>query len=202
VANSDEVTLGFTGQLIESKGLDLVIEAMGKLPESHNMRLLVAGEDTQTGGAYQEELQQLATKCGVADRIDWLGFLEDVSQLHQRVDAMVCPSRIEPLGLVPLEASQYQVPTIANRVGGLAETIQHGKTGWLVEPTVEAWVRGLMDVADDASGTREADNTSRMDKGAGAFQRTIEHYAPAVYQRRLLEVYQMLIEAHTAVTKK
>ena len=182
-SKSHQIILGFTGQLIESKGLDLVIEAMGELPDSCEVKLLVAGEDTQSGGAYKKQLQQLASQCGVADRIEWLGFLDDVSQLHQRVDVMVCPSRIEPLGLVPLEAAQYQVPTIANREGGLAETIQHEKTGWLVEPTVQAWTRGLVDVAGDAD---------RMDKGMGAYQRTIDCYSPKVYQQRLTEVYETM----------
>ena len=137
------ITLGYTGQLIESKGLDLVIAAMGQLPADKRPRLLVAGEDTQTGGRFLAHLKSLAEQGGVAERIEWLGFLKDVGALHRRVDAMVCPSRVEPLGLVPLEAARLNVPAIASRVGGLAETIVPGETGVLVEPTVEAWAGAL-----------------------------------------------------------
>jgi len=173
-------TVGFSGQLIESKGLDLVIEAMGRLGSHERPRLLVAGEDTQTGGAYKEQLQELARRREVADDIDWLGFLEDVTQLHRRVTAMVCPSRVEPLGLVPLEAARLSVPTIASGLGGLAETIIDGWTGLLVEPNVEPWAEALRRVAD-----REA----MIAMGRAAHQRTREHFSPMVYQRALMEVY-------------
>lgn len=178
------ITLGFSGQLIESKGLDLVIEAMGQLDAEQRPRLLVAGEDTQTGGAYQTTLQQLAAKVDVSDNVEWLGFLDDVSDLHRRVDAMVCPSRVEPLGLVPLEAARFNVPAIASRVGGLAETIQHDATGFLCEPTVEGWTDALRS-ATDRNRFREW--------GHAAHLRTIDHYAPSVYQSRLMTIYRNAI---------
>ncbi len=183
-----ELTLGFTGQLIESKGLDLVITAMSRLPAQERPRLLVAGEDTQSGGVYLAKLKSLAQQCGVADRIQWLGFLKDVTSLHRRVDAMVCPSRIEPLGLVPLEAARYGVPAIANRVGGLAETIEHGVTGYLVEGGAEGWAQALSQ-AQDRALIRQW--------GKAAHERTKSLYAPAVYQGRLMRVYESLCGATT-----
>lgn len=180
-----DITLGFSGQLIESKGLDLVIEAMGNLEPNERPRLLVAGEDTQTGGAYQTELIMLAESCNVQDNLEWLGFLDDVSELHRRVDAMVCPSRVEPLGLVPLEAARFHLPAIASRVGGLAETIQHEKTGFLCEPTVDGWTLGL----------RSACSKSELTTwGHAAHARTVEHYAPAIYQDRLMAIYHNAIQ--------
>ncbi len=181
---SPAITLGYTGQLIESKGLDLVIAAMGKLPADKRPMLLVAGEDTQTGGQYLAQLKALAEQGGVADRIEWFGFLKDVSELHRRVDAMVCPSRVEPLGLVPLEAARLNVPAIACNVGGLAESIVSGETGLLVEPTADAWAAQLAALPDRATLRRF---------GTAARQRTIEHYSPMVYQRRLMAIYDQLL---------
>ena len=184
---NSELCLGFTGQLIESKGLDMVIAAMGKLPADKQPRLIVAGEDTQTGGVYKEKLQTLAAQCGVSDRIEWLGFVSDVAVVHQRVDAMVCPSRIEPLGLVPLEAARFSVPTIANRTGGLAETIEHGVTGLLTEPGAEAWAATLEQAQD-------RDALKRM--GVAAHVRTKQHFSPAVYQDRLMEIYESVMRTN------
>lgn len=179
-----KLTLGFTGQLIESKGLDMVIAAMGRLPVDKRPRLLVAGEDTQTGGVYKEKLQVLAAQCGVANLVEWLGFVGDVATVHRRVDAMVCPSRIEPLGLVPLEAARFSVPTLASRTGGLAETIEHGVTGLLTDPGAEAWT-AILEQAHD--------RTALQRMGMAAHVRTKQHYSPAVYQDRLMEVYQSVI---------
>jgi glycosyltransferase involved in cell wall biosynthesis len=177
-----DLVLGFSGQLIESKGLDLVIEAMGKVPASKRPRLLVAGQDTQTRGAYKATLKALAERVGVAGRVEWLGFLDDVTTLHRRVHAMVCPSREEPLGLVPLEAARFDVPTVANRVGGLAETILDGQTGYLVEPTADAWADALARLAGAGP-----DTLARL--GHGAHERTRTLYSPMAYQERLMAVY-------------
>ncbi|MEX0774304.1 MAG: glycosyltransferase family 4 protein [Phycisphaeraceae bacterium] len=177
-------TLGFAGQLIESKGLDLVIQAMAKLPASARPRLLVAGEDTQTQGAYKTQLQMLAEQHGVTNDIKWLGFLADVSQLYQQVDVVVCPSRVEPLGLVPLEAAKWSLPTLANRVGGLAETIVEDETGWLIEPTVEAWATVL---------ARLSDTAALRSMGQAARERTCRLYNPMNYTSRLLQLYHDLL---------
>ena len=175
------LVVGFAGQLIESKGLDLVIEAMVRIPRARRPKLIVAGADTQSGGAYQRQLEQLARDGGVDADITWLGFLDDVTTLHQRVDAMVCPSREEPLGLVPLEAARLALPTLANRVGGLAETIVDTKTGILVEPDPDAWIDAF---------ERAADHEWLRHLGAAAYERTKSHYSPLVYQAVLMREYK------------
>ena len=180
----DEPALGFAGQLIESKGLDLVIQAMGQLSPQQCPRLLVAGEDAQTAGAYRKQLETLAQQCGVAHQIQWLGFLKDVSQLYRQVTAMVCPSRIEPLGLVPLEAARFRLPTLANRIGGLAETIEHQVTGYLIEPTIDGWVEAL-------ALTHDTRKLTCM--GQAAHERTHRLYSPQVYQQKLTAIYQYQI---------
>ncbi len=177
------LVLGFSGQLIESKGLDLVIRAIGQLPSTARPRLLVAGKDTQSGGAYQRQLETLADECGVTTCIDWLGFLPDVSGLYQRIDAVVCPSRLEPLGLVPLEAGAYRLPAIANNLGGFRETIVQGRTGLLVEPTPEAWA-GAMAAMSDAQARRAM--------GRAAYDHIGAAFGPMKYQERLASLYDGL----------
>lgn len=182
--------LGFAGQLIESKGLDLVIQALGHTAPNRRPRLLIAGEDTQTGGAYRQRLQSLAQECGVADHITWLGFLDDVSTLYRQVDAMICPSKIEPLGLVPLEAARFKLPTLANRVGGLTETIVHNHTGLLIEPSIDGWTQAFNQLPDRPQLTR---------MGLAAHHRTRQFFSPAVYQQKLVKLYSYLTTPHAAV---
>jgi L-malate glycosyltransferase len=183
-SDAGESAIGFAGQLIPSKGLELVIRALAQLPVDGRPKLLVAGRDTQRNGAYQRELEALAVRLGVAGCIRWLGFLHDVRDLYLQVSAVVCPSLEEPLGLVPLEAAQFHRPAIANRIGGLAETIIDGQTGWLVEPTPEAWALALKQLSDRAAVAR---------LGRDAHERTRLLYAPAVYQDKLLAIYRSLL---------
>ncbi len=179
----EALTLGFSGQLIESKGLELVIRAMGLLDASQRPRLLVAGKDTQTGGAYQRHLETLASECGVAGNIDWLGFLPRVEELYQRIDAVVCPSLLEPLGLVPLEAAAFHVPALANNLGGFRETIRDGETGLLVEPTPVAWAGAIVRLDDAAS---------RRGMGQAAHDHIRAAFSPMKYQQRLASLYDGL----------
>lgn len=173
-------TVGFAGQLIEPKGLDMVVEALSHMPAARRPHLLVAGRDVQTGGAYEATLRDLAQRRGVADRVDFLGFLADPADLFRRVTAMVCPSRIEPLGLVPLEAARFAVPTFANRLGGFLETIEHGQSGYLVDPTPRAWAEALERVHDRAQ---------MAVLGQAAHDATRQRFSPAVYQTRLMAAY-------------
>ncbi|NJL32152.1 MAG: glycosyltransferase [Phycisphaerales bacterium] len=173
------------GQLILDKGLDVVIKALAKLPMESRPTLLVAGRDTQQQGRYQAELEALAKHMGVTEHIQWLGFLPEVSRLYEQVDAMVCPSRVEPLGLVPLEAARFALPTLAHDTGGFRETIRDGDTGWLVaREDVEAWARALSELQDQAEVQR---------RGQQAWQHTREHFSPEVYQTGLMRVYDGLV---------
>jgi glycosyltransferase involved in cell wall biosynthesis len=187
--DDNEPCIGFAGQIIEDKGLDLIIDALGAMRPDDRPRLLVAGEDTQSRGAYKRHLQQHAEKLGVADRIEWLGFLHDVGEMYSRVHAVVCPSRVEPLGLVPLEAARYGVPSFASREGGLVETIDHNVTGVLVKPTVEAWAEALKQVQITAF-LREL--------GRASHERTRLLYSPQVYQQKLMALYRGLLGAKVA----
>jgi glycosyltransferase involved in cell wall biosynthesis len=59
-------------------------------------------------------------------------------------DIYVQPSREEPFGLGVLEAMLAGTPVVASRVGGLAEQIEHGRTGLLVEPDDAAALAGAI----------------------------------------------------------
>lgn len=139
----ESIVLGFAGQIIPAKGIDLLIDAVAKIPHDRRPKIRIAGKDTQSGGEYLRELQARAIQQGVADRFEWLGFVNSIEELYRTVDAVVCPSRVEPLGLVPLEAARYGRPALVSAVGGFCETVQHEQTGYQAPPTVEGWTRLL-----------------------------------------------------------
>lgn len=181
----DELVLGFAGQLIRVKGLEILMRALATLGDSRRFRLFIAGEDRQTGGAYQAELQKLAAELGIADRIEWLGFLPNVDELYRRVDAVVCPSLVEPLGLVPLEAARFSLPALVSNVGGFPETVEHGVTGWLAPPTVEGW-RETLKSLPAADVLREIGET--------AHRRIRRSHDLQAYCERLVSRYETLLE--------
>jgi glycosyltransferase involved in cell wall biosynthesis len=73
----------------------------------------------------------------------------DLNAYYETADVIVVPSRWEGFGLIAVEAMRAGLPVIATRVGGLAEIVEHGVTGLLVEPGSPAALREAIRAPDD-----------------------------------------------------
>ena len=82
----------------------------------------------------RDYLWNLAVSSGYRHKILFLGFLSnsELIELTLSSDVLVIPSIYEPFGIVALEGMAAGVPVVASNVGGLAEIIEHDKTGVLV----------------------------------------------------------------------
>jgi len=117
------VVLGL-GRFDPLKGFDIAVRALADVPGAY---LWLAGE-----GPQEPELRRLAVELGVAERVRFLGWRDDVSALLGRADALIVPSRTEALSLVVLEAWAEGVPVIASATPGPSYLIVHGTSGLLV----------------------------------------------------------------------
>ncbi len=129
---SKEFTFGFIGQIAPVKGLLELIEMLSKL-NNKSWQLIIAGKDPSSDQSYIKQCKKLIRQCNLENNIKFIGFIDDISLFYAASDLVCMFSREEPLGLIPLEAAVCYTPTIASNVGGLPETIEHGKTGWLVD---------------------------------------------------------------------
>jgi glycosyltransferase involved in cell wall biosynthesis len=112
------------GRLHPKKGFDLLLEAVAA---TSGVALWIAGD-----GPLRPSLERLAASLGIAGRVAFLGWREDVAALFARADLFVCPSRVEPLGNVVIEAWSAGLPVVATASDGPAALIEDGKTGILV----------------------------------------------------------------------
>jgi glycosyltransferase involved in cell wall biosynthesis len=140
--------VGRIGSLAE-KGFDLALEALRALGERFpGARLRIAGD-----GAGRAALEERAAALGVADRVEFLGFVhpDRVLALMNESAVVLMPSRVpEGFGLVALQAAQMARPVVATRVGGVAEVVAHGETGLLVAPGDAAGLaRAVASLFDD-----------------------------------------------------
>jgi glycosyltransferase involved in cell wall biosynthesis len=118
------------GRLSHEKGFDVLIEAMRiAVGSGLDVRLDIVGS-----GPERRRLALLAAPLG--DRIQLIPALPHAELMHrlEGVHALVAPSRREGLGMVALEAFTRGRPVVASRVGGLAESVEDGVDGYLVEP--------------------------------------------------------------------
>ena len=115
------------------KGQDVLIDAFHSIAEEFADLILVL-----VGGAGPTlaSLKIQAHKLGLDNRVF---FYQDVP--HPRIPTFLehaklfcLPSRVEPFGIVLLEAGLFEIPVIASRVGGIPEIITDNKNGRLVQP--------------------------------------------------------------------
>ena len=111
------------GRLHENKSFDVLLKAMALIPSAY---LWIAGE-----GPLRKELEKKAEELGVKPRTRFLGWREDAASLIASGDIFICPSRLEPLGNVVLEAWAQATPVIAANSSGPAALIKDNETGIL-----------------------------------------------------------------------
>jgi glycosyltransferase involved in cell wall biosynthesis len=133
------------GRLTPWKGHGTLLEALAQLvPARPLLRLLVVGEVSFWEPSYLAELQALARSLGVADRVVWTGFREDVAPLLRLCRILVLPSVDEPFGRAIIEAMAVGKPVVATRSGGVPEIVVEGETGLLVPPRDAAALAGAL----------------------------------------------------------
>jgi colanic acid/amylovoran biosynthesis glycosyltransferase len=173
-------------RLVPKKGVDVVIEALTLLPKDFpNARLELIGE-----GPLAEELHELARRRGVAERIDWRGFVpsDAVGEALARCALIALPCRVAPDGdrdgipTVLLEGMARGLPVVSTPVSGIPELVEHGVSGLLVPPddpkTLARAIARLL---------RDRDLAARL----GAAARTViaDSFDPTESARKLREVF-------------
>jgi spore coat protein SA len=137
---TDEPTVLFAGKLRESKGVQILLQAMGRVWQARPRAALVLVGGTEYGRGrtaretpFMRDLRrQLAAARG---RVVLTGFIPpaDMPRTYLLGDLFVGPSQIEEgLGLVFLEAAAAGLPVIATRMGGIPEVVRPGDTGLLL----------------------------------------------------------------------
>lgn len=126
------VRLLYSGRIDPEKGLDTLIEALGRLDTATPWQLDICG----TGrSAAVMPLIRLASALGIDSRIDWRGFVADMAPVRAEADIAVVPSRVaESSSLAALEAMSQGIAVVATDNGAQREAITHGADGLLVPP--------------------------------------------------------------------
>ncbi|SIS58989.1 glycosyltransferase family 4 protein [Alicyclobacillus vulcanalis] len=136
--------VGIVARLDPVKQIDVAIRAVARLREM-DVHLLVAGD-----GRDRARLQSEADACGAADRVHFLGHLDEVAELYAALELHVLPSKSEGSPFSILEAGYYGAANIGADVPGIRRMLRDGEAGLLVPPgdhdaLADAMRRMLMD---------------------------------------------------------
>jgi D-inositol-3-phosphate glycosyltransferase len=190
------------GRMEPLKGMDALIRALALLrdqrPEwAEQLRvLLIGGEDESSSFAWnaeQRRLDGLRRRLGVADRVDFLGARpqEDLPRYFAAADVVAVPSHYESFGLVALEALASGAAVVASNAGGLAFTIEDGRSGLLFPPDDHvALAQRIATLLDDPSVAARQRVAAR---------RRAEEFAWVDMSRRIIRLYDDLLQRNAAL---
>ena len=136
-AAAQPVTILSVGRLVEKKGTDLLLKALALIPKDVSWRLVHIG-----GGPLRQELERLADRLGIADRVSWHGPRNQVEVLAEyraaHVFALACRVTAngdrDGLPNVLMEAQSQGLPCVSTSVSAVTELIEHERTGIVVPP--------------------------------------------------------------------
>ena len=154
------------GNLIRSKGQDLVLRAIAKLQNLFpNLRCHIVGEGTD-----RFHLEALTQQLGIASLVQFTSreSRSAVADAMRRCSVFVLPSSNEALGCVYLEAMSCGRPVIACEGQGVDEVIVHQKNGWLIPvdglEDLEEGLKALFDSAELRARIGDAARQTILDR--------------------------------------
>lgn len=146
---SDTVVLLSVGELIKRKNHETIISAIAGL-EKIKLLYLICGK-----GVLDESLKKMVLTLGLEERVRFLGFRTDISEICAAADIYVFPSYQEGLPLALMEAMAGGLPVACSAIRGNTDLIEHGQGGYLCSPDdVHAFTENIRKLAEDTI-TRE-----------------------------------------------
>jgi glycosyltransferase involved in cell wall biosynthesis len=155
-------TLLSLSRLDPIKGLELVIEAIAKLPRRQNyFRLLIAGSGPKV---YEKTLRGLVDARGLQSAVEFVGLLQgcDKEAALASANAFVLSSYHENFGLAVAEALQAGLPVLVSDRVGLSSLVHQSGSGLVTECSADQIASGLLRMAEDESLCRKMGENGRQ----------------------------------------
>ena len=177
-------TIGYIGRIVPEKGLDTLIEAVARVP--NRPHVLIVGS-----GSHRQELQHLAERLGVRDRVQFRSAIppEQVPRMMADFDALVLPSLTRPnwkeqFGRVLIEAMSCEVPVIGSDSGEIPNVI--GDSGLVfAEGNVDELAGHIRNVLEDASYRRSL--------GVAGRKRVLENFTQEKVAEQTYRLYRSML---------
>lgn len=164
------------------KGLKYLLEALAVLtPQFDDLRLEIAGE-----GSQRTMLEKECEALGIAGRVSFIGWKDDLPAVMAGWDVFVLPSLDEGFPIAALEAMAASLPVVASAVGGLPELVRDGETGWLVPAASPAELATRL-------GELISNGPERESMGKAGRERALRDFSIARMVDGIVAVYDRLL---------
>lgn len=164
------------------KNVPMLLRAAKRVAETEmNAHFVIAGEGELTGA-----LKELANQLGVADKVHFIGRCDDIPALLSLSHVCVLTSIAEGFSNSILEYMRAGKPVVATNVGGAAEAIVDGETGYLVDSDDDEALAGhLLELLQDDAKVREFGEKGR--------EVVVEKFSQETQLDRTIEIYNKLL---------
>lgn len=137
---SDQPLLGMVSRMDRQKGIDLIYEALPHLVDSPWQAVLLGSGDPSLEEGARQLARRFPERVRVVTRYD----AALARRIYAGADLFLMPSRYEPCGLSQMIAMRYGCLPVVHAVGGLRDTVQDGRTGFVFKtPSARAFGRAL-----------------------------------------------------------
>jgi glycogen(starch) synthase len=147
------VELLAVGRLAKHKALEVLLEALSRLPGEPAWRLTIVGD-----GPERADLAARAARLNISARVVFRGWVgrDALPPIYRAADIFVLPSREEGMANVLMEAMSAGLPVIATRIAGSSEGVIDGETGLLAPPDDAQHLAGALETMIGDAARREA----------------------------------------------
>ena len=139
--DKNEVKIVFIGNLLDVKGVDILIHALNILEDNISISCDIYGD-----GKNKKKCQAMVNALSLANVVKFKGFINNdiLPRYLKKYSFLVLPSRYETFGIVLIEAMACGIPVIATKVGAIPEIVASDEVGILVKPnSPEALAEGI-----------------------------------------------------------
>jgi L-malate glycosyltransferase len=180
-----EVVIATVGNIRRVKGHDVLIRAAATvLTQFPKVLFSIAGDVLEP--EYFQELQVLIEQLKLSDRFLFAGGLSDLRVYLSAADLFVLPSRSEGFSNAIVEAMAASLPVVATDVGGNAEAVEDGVSGYIVPPEdPEALAAAIVRLLSDPIGAEEM--------GQAGKRRAAERFTTDAMMRQITGAYARLL---------
>ncbi|MBN3038405.1 MAG: glycosyltransferase family 4 protein [Candidatus Omnitrophica bacterium] len=148
-------SIGIVGRLVPVKNHQMFLDVAKRIKNEFNgrekIRFLVVGD-----GPLRGELENYTRKLGIMQDVDFTGWIKDLARIYSELDIAVLTSLNEGTPVALIEAQAACCPCVATTVGGAADVIEDGKSGFLVpSQDSERLFQAIVDLLNDPKKMRE-----------------------------------------------
>lgn len=182
--------IGWFGRIVRWKGLHEFIISINELYKKFKeFRVIIVGDNSDSGNIYYEEAKRLTNSLGLKDKITFAGYKENVLPFMKSMDIIAHTSVTpEPFGMVIIEAMACGKPVVASVAGGGGplEIVKDGETGFLVDPKDP-------EKMSEVFQTLLKDEALRGKMGRAGRKRVESMFESSIHARKIEKIYQKLI---------